>query len=229
MIKKSFLVFLILGLPGLLKSQTLSGMTGLLNIPSADVHPVGTFMVGGNYLPALNQPLWGYGTGNYYLNLTFLPFFEVGYKMTLRKGINGHLNNQDRSASFHLRLGKEKKYLPAMTLGAHDFLTTDTIIENQYFSATYIVFTKHFNLRNSIIGITSGYGINLLHNSNFVGLFGGVSVTPGFFKPLQLMAEYDGKGINLGGNILLYNHFYIFCMAQDRKYFAGGIAYCIYL
>ena len=58
-------------------AQRSLGVSGLLNIPSADMQEDGTFMAGGNYLPQEMLPQeWGYNSGNYFVNLTFLPFME---------------------------------------------------------------------------------------------------------------------------------------------------------
>ena len=236
MIKKYFIVLVILTLPFFVKAQTLSGMNGLLNIPSADMHPDGTFIMGANYLPEINQPimnflpekydpLLGHNTGNYYFNLTFLPFLEVAYKLTFLKLENGTIN-QDRSFSFRLQAIKEKRFYPSVVFGVHDVMT---VHGGQYFGADYIVFTKHFKLKSNSISLTSGYGASFLRNNKFVGLFGGLSFTPSFIKTFQLMAEYDTKGINVGGSLLLFNHLYVFSMAQRLQYFAGGIAYRIYM
>ena len=46
---------------------------------------------------------------------------------------------------------------------------------------------------------------------------------------MTLIAEYDGQGFNLGGNILFFKHLFVYAMAQDVKYFSGGIAYRVYL
>lgn len=229
-VKKYFLILLIFVLPLFMKAQTLNGMSGLLNTPSADVQADGTFMMGVNYLPAINQPSWGYDTGNYYFNFTFLPFLEVAYKLTLLKIKSNGTYNQDRSASFRLQLLKEKTYIPAITIGVHDFYTTSASSKgNQFFGATYIVFTKHLKFKANDIGLTSGYGTDILRNSQFIGLFGGFSINPSLFKPIKLMAEYDCNGVNLGGSLLLFRHLHILAMAQHLKYFAGGIAYRIYL
>ncbi len=204
-------------------------MSGLLNIPSADMQADGTFFMGANYLPKINLPTIYHrntDTGNYYFNLTFLPFLEVAYKMTLNN--TSEEFHQDRSASFRLQLIKESDYLPAITVGVNDFHTTS--VSNQHFEANYIVFTKHFKINRTDFGVTSGYGTDLImKKSQFIGLFGGLSISPAFFKPLKLMAEYDCKGINLGGSLLLFNHLYLFSMAQHLQYFAGGVAYHIYL
>lgn len=227
MIKKYFIVLVILVLPFFLKAQTLNGMNGLLNIPSADLQRDGTFIMGANYLPTINQPSLGYNTGNYYFNLTFLPFLEVAYKLTFLRLDNGTIN-QDRAISFRLQVIKEKRILPAITFGVHD-LFTGTIIGNQYSGAEYIVFTKKINLKANRIGLTSGYGASFFRSNQFEGIFGGISITPSFIKTFQLMAEYDTKGINVGGSLLLFNHLYIFSMAQRLQYFAGGVAYRIYM
>ena len=63
-------------------AQRSLGVSGLLNIPSADMQEDGTFMAGGNYLPQEMLPQeWGYNSGNYFVNLTFLPFMEVAYRI----------------------------------------------------------------------------------------------------------------------------------------------------
>ena len=226
---KRYLFVLIISVsPLILKSQTLNGMSGLLNIPSADMQADGTFIMGANYLPEINQPTLGYNTGNYYFNLTFLPFLEVAYKLTILKMEQTGTYNQDRSFSVRLRLLKEKGCLPSATIGVHDIYSSSGK-DRQHFNATYIVFTKHFNLNRTVIGVTSGYGTDKLVKSQFVGLFGGLSLAHSDFKPLTLMADYDCKGINLGGSLLLFNHLYLLSMYQHLKYFTGGIAYRIYL
>ena len=226
-IRRSFLLLLAF-LPLFVNGQTLTGMSGLLNIPSADMQADGTFILGANYLPRINQPAdFYYNTENYFFNLTFLPFLEIAYKLTLIR--TPQKINQDRSASFRLQLIKEKSYLPSITVGVHDFHTTSDG-GNQFFEANYIVLTKHFKIQENDIGITAGYGTNIImKNSRFIGFFGGMSVTPGFCKPLKFMGEYDCNGVNLGGSLLLFKHLYLFSMAQHLQYFAGGMAYRIYL
>ena len=61
------------------------------------------FMVGANYLPEQMLPdFWDYNSGNYFLNVTFLPCLEVGYRCTLMKLKTGKWN-QDRSVSLRIR------------------------------------------------------------------------------------------------------------------------------
>jgi hypothetical protein len=43
------------------------------------------------------------------------------------------------------------------------------------------------------------------------------------------MSEYDGKGISLGGSLLLFKHLHIILMVQQLNYFTGGVAYRTHL
>ena len=77
----------------LIRSTLDGGVTGLLNIPTADMQVDGTFMVGANYLPEQMLPdFWDYNSGNYFLNVTFLPCLEIGYRCTLMKLKTGKWN-----------------------------------------------------------------------------------------------------------------------------------------
>jgi len=110
--KKIVLPIVFIGLTISVKSQTVGGITGLLNIPSAQMQQDGTFMLGANYLPNVITPEpFNYNTGNYYFNITFLPFFEVYYKFTLYSNGNRY-NQQDRSFGLRTRLLKERRILP---------------------------------------------------------------------------------------------------------------------
>ncbi len=222
-------ILLITILPLSSYSQTLTGMSGLLNIPSADMYADGTFIVGGNYLPQINQPVFNYNTGNYFFNLTFLPFLEVAYKLTLIQ--TSENMNQDRSASFKAQLVKEKSFFPAVTIGVHDFHTTSVGNGNQFFEANYLVATKHISFRKSAdISLTIGYGTDIImKKSRFIGLFGGFSFSPSYSKQLKIIGEYDCQGFNLGGSLLILKHLNLLLFAQHLSYLAGGLSYRVYL
>lgn len=111
-------------------AQRSLGVSGLLNIPSADMQEDGTFMAGGNYLPQEMLPQeWGYNSGNYFVNLTFLPFMEVAYRCTLLKVESTGKWNQDRSVSLRLRPLKEGKWWPSVVIGSNG-LADDRRIES---------------------------------------------------------------------------------------------------
>ena len=96
-------------------AQRSLGVSGLLNIPSADMQEDGTFMAGGNYLPQEMLPQeWGYNSGNYFVNLTFLPFMEVAYRCTPKlKSILKCLSRKRTSAAPLTRFQADTCHLPS--------------------------------------------------------------------------------------------------------------------
>lgn len=210
-------------------AQPISGTTGLLNIPSAEMQRDGTFMFGANYLPeAITHNTWDYNTANYYLNITFFPFWEVNYRMTIFDMGNGSFN-QDRTFAVRGRLLKESKFLPAVVVGGTDIFTSSGGTGNQYFGGFYFVADKSLYFQKTKLTTTIGYGLNIFRNNQYQGLFGGLALSPGIFKPITFMVEYDTKAINAGASVLLFNHLQVYAFAYDLKYFCGGIFYKIYL
>lgn len=214
-----------------LYSQHSMGMTGLLNIPSADMQADGTFMTGADFLPMQMMPEpWDYHTGNYFVNMTFMPFFEVGYRCTLSRLETGKWN-QDRSVSLRIRPLSEGRYWPSVVIGSNDALTTGHIntlskVEgNRYFSAVYGVATKHFRIGGHDLGLTAGYNIPFRQSANRDGLFGGVAYSPAFCRWLSLMAEYDDRAINIGVSVCVLGHFTAHLFCYDGKAVAGGLRY----
>lgn len=210
------------------KSQPTAGTTGLLSIPSAQMQQNGTFIMGVNYLPDIITPEpFNYNTGNYYLNITFLPFIEINYKMTLYN-VNNRYNHQDRSFALRMRFLKENNILPSLVVGANDVYTSAEK-GNQHFGAMYTVVTKHFMLSENKLGITIGYGFVPFRNNRYVGLFGGISFSPYFFNQLNLVVEYDSNHFNIGSSLLIAKHLNLVMFICDFKDIVGGIAYKIYL
>lgn len=217
-----------------LHSQTLLGTTGWLNIPSAEMQEDGTFYFGGSFID--KSYIEDYGSGEYdaltyYFDLTFLPFLEISFGNTRLLDLPGDRHTVDRRFSFRIRPLRERKYVPAIVIGAHDIYTSiaNSAETNQYFSSVYIVATKHIPVKKSEFGFTLGYGLNAFRVNQFVGLFGGVSFSPGFYRPMKFIAEYDGEEINLGLNAMLFKHLFVYAMVHDFKYFSGGLAYHVYL
>jgi Exopolysaccharide biosynthesis protein YbjH len=216
------------------KGQYSMGTTGLLNIPSADMQADGTFMAGANYLPKELLPeAWGYNSGNYFVNLTFLPFMEVAYRCTfLREEFKaGNKLQQDRSVSVRLRPLKEGKWWPSVVVGSNDAFTSGELNPfkesggNRFFSSVYVVGTKHVVFYDHDIGVTVGGHVPFRQASEKKGFFGGISYSPAFLKPLSLMAEYDSKVVNVGLSARLFHHFSLHAFSYDFKTISGGIRY----
>jgi hypothetical protein len=154
-----------------LSAQALRGTTGLLHAPTADMQTDKTIMLGGNLLDVTPLRYYDFDvryTFNYYLNVTFFPWLEIGYTCTVNyanegssyfpKEVWGKYSNQDRSFYFRLRAWKEgwwKSWTPQIVLGAddpgtHDYYGGGGISRrdqnggNCFFSRYYVAVTKHF-------------------------------------------------------------------------------------
>jgi len=205
-------------------SQPTDGLTGLLNTPSATMQKDRSFLIGGNFLPEpLTPSCFNYHTYNYFLNLTFLPFLEINYRMTLFKNRNKY-NRQDRAFAIRLQVLKEKRYFPAFLLGASDIFTSSHS-GNQYFSTMYSVLTKHIDIYNNNIAFTLGYGYKYFLNSKYQGIFSGVSIIPSFYKKIKIITEYDTANLNIGLKILLLNHINLMFFSSNLSTIAGGISF----
>lgn len=209
-----------------LRAQYSLGNTGLMNIPTADMHEPGTFLLGGNYLPDGMTP-FNFNTGNYFANISLFSFVELSYRCTLLKttrydGKRGYFQ-QDRSMTARVRPLKEGKYWPALVIGMNDpFRNTG----NNYFASVYGVLTKGFSLTgNDRLSLTAGYFYPMNDYSVQDGVFGGVSYSPGFCRELLVSAEYDTQGINVGTAIRLWKHVSVHVFTREFKSVAGGIRY----
>lgn len=209
----------------------MNGTTGLLNVPSAEMQTDGTFFFGANYLPDQFTPDdFNYNTGNYYFNITFLPFLEINYRLTIFKFNNGEFN-QDRSFGMRLRMLKEKKWIPSFVIGGNDFYSSSGL-KSSYFTSVYGVTTKKIILNKTQLGVTAGYAyedLSTVKKENLKGFFGGVSVSPGFLPAVKIIGEYDSIGFNTGVTAMILKHFFIYGFLRDFKTPTGGLAYYIYL
>ena len=189
-------------------AQSLMGTTGLATIPTARMQTDGTISMGASFFDKKYQEYFE-GTediGHAYINITFLPFLELAFRANRPlpykyKGTSNDFYTVDRTPMVRLRAIHERKYLPAIVVGIHDFAST-TNINTVHFNATYIVFSKqikHFDLHFGyapLIMKAKYYQLN--------GPFGGLAYSP--HKAIQVQAEYDTKSINAGVQILLLKH-----------------------
>ncbi|WP_163211507.1 YjbH domain-containing protein [Bacteroides sp. 519] len=209
------------------KAQYSMGLTGQLNIPTAELNETGTFMGGFNFLPEKTTPdKFDYNTWNYFVNMTFFSFLEINYKCTLIKGdfmSNKYkFREQDRSFSAKLRLLQEGKYLPAIAVGVNDPLKQGM----NYFASLYGVLTKNLLPKSEHkLALSLGYYHGLNSSTLQDGLFGGIRYTPAFLKQISAMAEYDSQGFNLGIAAKVWKHLSMHIFTHEFKCVSGGIRY----
>ena len=229
-------------------AQFTYGTTGLLHMPTADMQKDKTFMFGGGRLNKQATPTcWYYDTYNYYLNVTFLPWLEVGYTCTLfsaehlgvdQYGYSGY-TNQDRSFHGRLRLWKEgwwKEWTPQIVAGVNDATSgsggdyTNMGVEgdgNGYFNRYYVAATKHFHWKGQW-GVHAAYLYNKRISDKLNGPAIGVdyrfalksgSLWSRALNGLNLMGEYDSKYVNVGAKYSLW---------KERINLVGELRKCKY-
>lgn len=224
------IMLLMSGVPvQLIRAQPTAGITGMLNTPTARMQPDGTLIIGGAWLPAAIMPdKLKFNTGNYYVNLTFLPFLEVSYRCTLLKMPDGGYHNQDRSIALKGRLLRERRLLPSVVAGGNDIYSSARK-GNRYFRTYYTVAGKHFICGKTHIHTSLGYGFETSESDQLTGVFGGISLSPGIAPSLECMAEFDSKAFNAGASLTLFNHLKIVAFAYDLRHLAGSLMYKICL
>lgn len=216
-----FLLLFLLCLKINLYGQFTFGTTGLLHMPTAEMQKDKTFMFGGSLLNPETLPSkewWGnYYTYNYYINITILPWLEIGYTCVLVKakpGIYhwvpstyGKFVNQDRSFHGRLRVWKEgwwKDWTPQIVIGANDPTTgsweggssSDDQRNNGFFCRYYLAATKRVEFTNNgSLGIHAAYVFNRKEVNHLNGPAIGVNYR--FSLPKTSFVNNALNGLNL--------------------------------
>ena len=254
--KRWFLSLSLLLCSVLASAQFTYGTTGLLHAPTADMQQDKTFMFGGGYINDDALPSgWEYSTWNYYVNITFFPWLEMGYTCTIfnewvDRGVSIHMINQDRSFHARLRVWKEgwwKEWTPQIVLGVNDFTTggyqdyTDWGVEgdgNGYFNRYYIAASKHFSLFGKW-GVHVSYLYNKRGKDKLNGPAWGVDYTVDLpevntlnklMNGINLMLEYDSRGINIGGKYSIWkDHINLVGELRECRHPSIGVYFKVHL
>ena len=222
-----------------LRAQEYSGITGLFQVPSAEMAPEGTARIGVYYMSKEFIPdkitFNGerFNTTNHFLGITPFSWIEISYICTLLKAYKNNDDSQksgyymkDRHFSVKIRPLKEGKWWPAIALGYQDPGRTveDKGGEAAYFSNYYAVATKHIPCWGSELGVTVAYRhYRGSMNEKWNGIAGGLSFRPAFAKDLRALVEYTGDDVNVAVDYLLLKHFFLQAGLQDGKHFTGGV------
>jgi hypothetical protein len=209
-----------------LSAQSLTGTTGLVSIPTAEMPADGALAAGVMLLDERYQvhqnPRWrDRAAMTPFASLGFLPFMEVGLRFTRVIGIERQALG-DRMVSVRLRMLKEGKHTPAVVLGVHDLVGT------RIYHAEYVAASKHVDAGPLLgtVGVHAGYGGDWLSldasGRQFVGVFGGVSVAPR--RWVVLMLEHDAERINAGVRLRVWR-FAVLGAAHGLEGVSGGISY----
>lgn len=217
--------------------QSLSGSSGLLQIPTANFLEDKTVILGSSFL---SKQLLSYSNYEYdaiagYATLTFLPFFELSIRYTrqINRGPDGYESTfADRMPSFKLGLLKEKKNQPALAIGSNDF-SPSFYSQDQNFASYYAVMTKNLLANNENLGLdlTIGYAFKIGNASHYdmIGFFGGARIYHHKYQWLSVMVDYDSRYWNLGFRLFLFKHLHIMPVLRNGKTLEGNLSYHIYL
>lgn len=216
------------------KAQQLLGTEGMMNIPTADMKPSGTFVGGMSYVERSTLcSRYNYNTGLYYIDFTPFSWMEITFRETLLKttkrmgdgSTRKGFYQQDRSTTIRLAPLKEKegKWVPSVVLGCNDIYSDHG---NSYYTSAYAVVTKHFNCGNvGKIGGTLGYAKPFKAGVVYDGAFAGIEFSPKFYDKMRVMAEYDTQGYNVGISALLFKHMNVMLMSREFGNVCGALSY----
>lgn len=218
----------------MLNAQSITGLTGLVSIPTAEIPKDGTITIGVSFYNKSYVKL--YSEKNYpalgtYIRFSFLPFMELGLRFTrLLDYPEGTQALGDRMPSIRVRVLEEGKYFPSILAGTHDFLRTSESVSS-YSTATYIAVTKNVSiLENSlIVKLNAGYGFRILKSTGyqFEELFYGLSFN--IYSTAELMLENDSKNFNAGIRLNLFQKISATVGFMGLKNLSGTISYSIQL
>ena len=226
-------------LPNIGKAQQYTGTSGLIHIPSGEMHHEGDALIGAHFLHKNMMPDVGflylgekYNTFDYYVGLTPFRWLELSYVCTERirnKDNQGNIKwSKDRYASVKIQPLKEGKYYPSVAIGCNDIWTAAFYKNNPniqlYYMNWYVAATKHFNFGGNELGVTLAcryYFRN--YNAKWNGIVGGITFRPAFFPQARLIAEYTGNEFLMGMDMLLWQHVRLQASVKDFKYVNAGL------
>ena len=203
----------LLAIAGSAAAQSVTGTHGLATIPTARMLPDGSLVAGTGFV---HRRLTDYKEGEYhyaplYVSITYLPFVEIGFRFS-RSLDSGQEALGDRMLLVRLRVLEERGLVPAIAVGAHDFLRSSES-QTAFFNALYVVASKWVpapaGIRGVVRGVDAhlGYGTDLLDATGheFVGPFGGVAVPliaeGRLLNGWDVLVEYNGRTLNVGQRI----------------------------
>lgn len=244
--KRYLLTILLLAsvlVPTVGKAQQFTGISGLVHVPSAEMHQEGDARFGTHFMDKSMLPDTGflyrgdkYNTYDYYLGLTPFSWLEISYVCTKRMDmVDGkpEYNRKDRNASFKIRPIKEGKYWPAVAVGCNDAgssvaarITGSNTSVQLYFQNYYIAATKHFEFSGNELGVDIAYRHYYRgYNAKWNGLVGGVTFRPAFFPQGRAMLEYTGNEFVLGVDALLFKHLFLQASLMDFQHLSLGFGF----
>ena len=121
---------------------------------------------------------------------------------------------------------RESEWCPSVDVGGQDVWGSfDKGESKSNFYRNYnVAASKHVDLFDQCVGVHLAYRRWKLDcNEKWNGVVGGVTFQPSFFRPLRMIGEYDGDGVNVGADCTLFRYVMLQASLQQCQYFSGGI------
>lgn len=205
------------------RGQFYRGIEGLVHSPSAEMRQKASLRVGGFYASGDFLPKTDYGTGyapTFFVSLTPYEWIEASYMISVWNKDGYPL--QDRSLSLRIRPLKEGKWWPSIVLGTQDPVGESVYTKN--YSNAYIAASKHIDVPGVEIGLHAAYRHYFSpKNARWNGIVGGVTIRPEFYKPLRLIAEWNGCEAILGAETELFDFLNLQLALEDFRRLNFGI------
>ena len=232
------------GLKMTIAAQEYHGITGLLQVPDAEADSAGTFRGGIAWVDKRMLPDMGsfndgipFSAPCYTIGFSVWEWLQLSYSGTIGK-IHGNKSsnefnyNQDRHVNLKLRPLKEGRCWPAVGIGWDDignlevFGVKESMTSNNYFEDLYVAVSKHLDVKGYELGVHLAYRYyTWKKNKDRQGFCGGMTVRPAFYRPLRGIVEWDGLGVNVGADVLLWRHLFVQAALAHGQGFSGGVGY----
>ena len=210
-------------------------------MPSAEIDSAGTFRAYAMFLDKHFTPdqlvcqgekynTFGYGVG-----IVAFKWLQLSYSATLLKYVNESKGpepgyyNEDRHVNIRVIPLYEGKWWPSIAVGMDDvdyFSRIKEDLPNNYFQNIYIAATKHFDIKGYELGAHLAYRYYTRNkNKDMRGVSVGATLRPAFYRPLRVVLEWDGRGVNFGADVLLWRHLFVEASLIHGCGFTGGLGY----
>lgn len=232
--KNVFVLCFILFISELINGQSLTGMTGFYNIPSANIIEDAQINFGSSFINKKYLKYTGMqkDVAALFLTFGFIPNVEISGRFSRVLKYVGNSHNVDRVASVKIRFISESINIPAVALGLHNPISG--LEDANHFNSTYFVTTKNITLVENIfvLSLTIGHGFDWIKAADhqFIGTFGGFLFRFGNeANNIELIVDNDAERWNGGLRVKLFRFISIMGGAQGFDAFSGNVAFMFIL
>lgn len=211
--KLLFIILIIYSLDS--NCQSVTGTSGLINVPSARMLKDDQLVLGGSYIPKSYFQRYGRYINpgvNTFITYGILPFVELSFRYTheLNTPVKAPSADEigyfpDRMFSIRYRLVNEKKYFPSIVLGLEDvtFLLSPSCKGCSNYSSIYFTFSKEIKLSSYILDLNFGFPIKKFNEirNYYTNLFFGVALRLNSQDNISIIIENDSRYFNTGVKI----------------------------